>query len=237
MGLLDDLGLGGIVGGDGGITLGGITSGLGNIAKFFIIAILLAILVGAYYYSKNSKKAYNKKLHIFEEINGEFVPIDDDSAMLMTIPTTTVKVFYLKKNKIYLPEGIIKVGKDRYFYGIRKNREWVNFKLKNLNTEMTEAGLDYDHTDMRYANTQLKKLIQSSYKKTKWYQEYRNEISMAVLIIMLTFSFWFLLGEIKELTNVTSQYIIQAKEIGLINKDALGNIANLCTPSGITTVS
>ena len=60
---------------------------------------------------------------------------------------------------------------------------------------------------------------------------------MAVLILMLTFSFWFLLGEVRELIGVTSQYIEQAKEIGLINKDALGNIANLCSPSGIVPVS
>jgi|TARA_Y100000310_G_scaffold97876_1_gene95546 hypothetical protein len=235
MALLDDLGLGGVIGG-GGLNVGSITSGLGAFSKFIIIAVLLSVLVGAWYYSKNFKKAYNKKIHIFEEINGELVPVDDDRAMLMTIPETTVKVFFLKKNKIYLPEGIIKVGKDRYFYAIRNNREWVNFRLTNINKEMEEAGLDYDHTDMRYANTQLKKLIEKSYKKTKWWQEYRNEISVAILILMLTFSFWFLFGEMRDLVSQITGLIKEAKEVQRISGEAFSNIANLCSPSGIVKV-
>lgn len=216
-----------------GSSFSGLFSGISAFSKFMLIAILGGGILLAYLYFQNQKKAYDKKLHIFEEINGQMIPLRDDLAIEMTIPGTTVKVFYVKGSNMYLPRPTRAMGKDRFWYAIRRNREWVNFTMKNLNKEMVEAGLDFDHTDMLYANAQLKKLIERNYKKTKWWQEYRSEISMAILILMLTFSFWFLLGEIKEIVGGLGPLVEAMKEVAEINRQVLGAVDNVATGSGV----
>ena len=232
MALLDDLGLGGIL---GDFSFGGLVSGLGSLAKFLFIAILLGTLFGLWYYSRNRKKIFDKIIIIFEEVNGSFVhrPKLDDRAMEMVIPGTSVKVFFLKKHNIYLPRGTIMMSDGEYWYGIRKNREWVNFSITNLNKEMKEAKLDYDHTDMRYANTQLKKLLERNYKKQKWFEQWKNEIAIVTIVLMLTFSFWFLLGEIKDIVSSLSPLMEAAENVVTSAEKLLGAVDNLQSGSGI----
>lgn len=232
MSFLSDLGVG-----DLGINFSGIVSGLSTFVQYLIIAILGGALFGLWYYSKLTKKQFNKKIPIFEEINGRFVhrPKLDDVAMEMNIPETSVKVFYLKNHGIYLPRGTIMMADGEYWYGIRKNREWVNFSITNLNKEMKTAGLDYDHTDMRYANTQLKKLLARTYKKQKWYQEWKNEIAIVIIILMLTFSFWFLIGKINEVQSSLVPSLEASRQTMEAAKEVLGNLDNICGGSGFVT--
>jgi len=232
MGFLDDLGLKDI-----GVSFdpAGIVSSLGDLAKFFFILILCGALFGIWYYSRNRKKLYDKVIPIFEEVNGRFVhrPKLDDRAMEMVIPGTSVKVFFLKRHKIYLPRGTIMMSDGEYWYGIRRNREWVNFSIVNLNKEMKEAKLDYDHTDMRYANTQLKKLLERSYKKQKWYERWKSEIAIILLVLMLTFSFWFLLGEIRGLISDLGPVMDAAERVMQAAEKVLGAADTFQSGSGI----
>ena len=50
--------------------------------------------------------------------------------------------------------------------------------MKNINEETKEAGLEYDHTDMRYALTNLLALIKRNYrdKSQPWWREYKDVI-------------------------------------------------------------
>lgn len=227
--------LDGLIPGGIGVSGGQIVGGLSTFAKFLGIGVLLAVFIGLWLYNKNNKKLYNKNIPIFEEVNGQFQhrPKLDDQAMELTIPGTTVRVFHLKKHNIYLPRGTIMMADGEYWYGIRKNREWVNFAIKNLNKEMKEAGLDYDHTDMIYANNQLKKLLAKSYKKEKWWQEFRQEIAIAILILLLTFSFWFLIGKVNEGMALCPDVLKTSKEVLETSRQVIGALDNICGGSGI----
>lgn len=213
-----------------------IFASISSIGQTLIYAFLIAVVIGGYLYSRKSKKSYDKKIHMFEEINGQFVPVGDDEAMEVTIPTTTVKVFYLKKLKIYLPRATIPMGKDRFWYGIRRNREWVNFRLKDLNKEMKEAGLDYDHTDMRYANTNLKKLLQENYNKKKWWEQHADKIAVGVLVLLIAFSFWFVLGRVEDLISLSGQILDRSSESCGVAMETLSKLDNVCAGSGISRV-
>lgn len=228
MALHDSLGIS-----DLGISGEGILQGLGTFAKFIIVVILVGSLLGFWLFKRNTKKLYTKKIHLFEEVNNQFIPTGEDIAVEMTIPNTTVKVFFLKKANIYLPRGTIQMGKDHYWYGIRKNREWVNFSISNLNEEMKIAKLEFDHSDMRYANAQLKRLIERNYKKQKWWQEWRSEISVAVLILLLTVSFFLLLGEIKDIVGSLSPLMDSVNENYALQEKVLGSLDRICSQSGI----
>lgn len=228
MGMMGELGLGNL-----GIDSASILGGASTIAKFLFILILGSGLFGLYYYFRINKKLFNKKIHIFENIQTQFIPIDEDTAMEMLIPNTDVKVFYLKKNKIYLPVATRKMGKDNYWYGIRKNREWVNFTLNDLDKSMKEVDLDFDHADMRYPNAYLKKLIERNFKKEKWWQTYRNELGLVMLVLMLGITFFILLGEVKDIVGMLRPLIESSNEVIKASNEVLGKLDSVCSGSGI----
>lgn len=213
-----------------------IWGGIAPLIQIFFSMLFIAVIVGAYYYFKSAKNTYNKKIHLFEEINGQFVPIDDDLAMEITIPNTSVKVFFLKKNKIFLPRPTIPMGKNRYWYGIRRNREWVNFRLKDLNQEMREANLDYDHTDMRYANTSLKRLIKENYDSSKWWEKHADKIALGAIILLVAFSFWFVLGRVGDLITQLNPILERSTEACGVALEVLSKLDNICSGSGIVRV-
>ncbi len=211
----------------------GILGKVSAFAQFMFIAVVGATLIGLYFYWKNDKDSYNKTIHIFETVNHQLIHIRDEMAREIVIPLTTVRVFFLKHSKIYLPRGTRQMGKDHFWYAIRRNREWVNFTLKDLDKEMKEVGLDYDHTDMTYANANLKKLIDNNYNKEKWWVTFRNEIGLTILIVMLTFSFWFLFGKLGSIIGSLTPLIEAMKEVAILLKEILGNMDNVCSTSGV----
>lgn len=167
----------------------------GVIMGFFLIAFTIALIIA---YKKYQKRTYNITLHFFEEVNKAMIPISDFKACELTIPNTNIKVFYVKGYDLYLPRGTKPMGKKSYWYAIRNNRELINFTLKSINKDLEEAGLDFDHTDMRYAETNLRELINRSYKKKglKWWQEYKDVITNAIYIIIVTISIMFVLWRV-----------------------------------------
>jgi hypothetical protein len=168
-----------------------------------LIFIFIAVSVYGFFKWKNRVKEVNK-IYWFEEVNGQMVPIDKvDDAQELTLPNSNIKVFFIKKRKMYLPRPVKKMGPRHYWFCIRNNREIVNFTMKNLNVEMSEAGLDFDHTDMRYALTYLKDLIQRNYrdKATPWWKEYKDIIAVVILVFVLTVAMFFIMSKLGSLAD------------------------------------
>lgn len=191
---------------------------LGGFGQFVVILFLFILVGGIFYYiyyRKKKKKLYDKKIHWFEEVNGIVIPIDDDVACELTIPGTNINVFYIKSKDMYLPRPVKRMGKKAYWFVIKNNKEIVNFTLKNINDEMKEANLDYDHTDQRYALTNLKALIQRNYrdKSLPWWREYKEIISLVLLIFVLTLSFIFIISKMGGLVDKIGMLIDRADQL------------------------
>ncbi len=185
---------------------------------FTVVLLLFLFCAGILYWVLNVRKTktlYNKNIHWFEEVNGKFQALDDDMAAELTIPRTNIQVFYIKKKDLYLPRLTRRMGKNAYWVGIKNNKEVINFTLKNLNEDMTEANLDYDHTDMRYALTNLLELIKRNYKdkSTPWWREYKEVISLVILIFALSLSFFFLLYKVGQLIEQVGALIDHADQV------------------------
>lgn len=210
----------------------GLASKIGTFFLFVIIAVFVAGIVGLFYYKKNQKVLYKNKIHFFEEVNGHFVPTEDVDAAELVIPNTNIRVFYIKSKDLYMPRGTRKMGKDAYWYGIRNNREIVNFTMKNLNKDMVEAGLEFDHTDMRYAYANLQDLIKRNYKdkSVKWWKEYKDVISTVIFVFVMSLSMFFLLGQISKLIGQLGPLLDRADSI-------LQAVANLQQTSGVVPSS
>ena len=196
--------------------------GLPNMSGFmsgvvqFLTILFLFCLVGGlwwfFFYVKKRNKKYNKKISWFEEIHGEPNFIESDIACELTIPGTNINVFYIKNKDMYLPRPVKRMGKDNYWFAIKNNREIVNFCMKNINEESKEAGLDYDHTDMRYALTNLLALIKRNYrdKSQPWWKEYKDVIATVVFIFVLTLSFIFIISKVGTLIDQAGTLIDKA---------------------------
>ena len=191
---------------------------LGGIGQFLLLGGLFILVGGIFYYVfylKKKKKNYNKKIFWFEEIHGYMAPIGEDNACELIIPKTNITVFYIKSKDMYLPRPVKRMGKDAYWFAIRNNREIVNFIMKNLNDEMKEANLDFDHTDMRYALTNLKDLIKRNYrdKSQPWWREFKDVIGLVVLIFVLTLSFIFIISKVGSLIDKVGALIEHADQL------------------------
>lgn len=182
----------------GSIDFGGIISTVVKIGALFFLLVLTGIMAFSIFWLRNRKKLDNKKIFWFEEVNGSFIPIDEDKARELTIPGSNIQVFYIKKKDLYLPRLVKRMGKDAYWLGIKNNREIVNFTMKNINDKDGKAGIEYDHTDMRYALTNLKDLIKRNYRDNSkpWWREYKEVISLIILVFVLTMSFVFLMYQL-----------------------------------------
>ena len=199
---------------------------------FFVVVAIIAIFVTLYF---ANKRQYNKKIHMFEEIAGKAVPCGDDVAREIILPNTSIRALFLKGRKLYLPRPSIQTGKGHYWYFIRKDGEWINVGIENLNSKLDELKIHYDHTDMRMANASLKKLIEKNYKKLNWLKEFAPYIAMGILILILAISAFLVINQ----ANKTMSALGNSAEINKEVSVALGNILvgmdNVCSYSGIRT--
>lgn len=202
-----------------------------GIGLFITTIVLFLVIAGILYWWLQKKKSRNVDIHRivwWEEVAGNFQLFgEQDLARELTIPGTNVKVFYIKKKDMYLPRFTLKVGETTYFVGILKNREMVNFQPTNLNEDGKTVGVNYDHRDMRYAQTNLKAMIDRNYrqKSQPWYIQYKEVIGVVVLIFVTSACFWFLFDRVEELLRLAGQLIE--------NADKLVDSANAGRNSGV----
>lgn len=173
-------------------------SGAGKIIGAIVFFGIASAIIGYYLFNKSKKLSLNNKIVWYEEVNGIPQGIGEDLATELTIPNTNVTVFYIPSKNLYLPRGTRRMGKNEFWYFIRKNREIVNFSLKNMNKDLTEANLDFDTTDMRYAKENLLELIKRNYrdKSTPWWREYKDVISTVVYVFVTTLALVWILSKI-----------------------------------------
>ncbi len=204
-----------------------------NLIWGFIFFIVLTCVVGIAFYLIYSRKQYNKHIHMFEEIAGKSVPIGEDVAKEIILPFTSIRAFHLKKMKVYLPRPSIQTGKGHYWYFLRKDGEWINIGLENLNKTMDELKIHYDHTDMRMANASLKKLIEKNYKKLNWIKEYAPYIAIGILILLLGIVVFLSFNQADKTVSGLNAGIAKNAEVVASLEKILSSLDNICSGSGI----
>ena len=193
---------------------------LGLIGAFVVSGIVLYFV---YRYIKD-KKLYNVLIVWFDEVHGETKKIGTDWAKEITITThgKNVKLFYVKRLKMFLPRGNYKMGAKEYWYSFLPNHQVENFSLKNINIDRMEAGLNYDHTDMLYQRINLEKIIDEKYKNknTQWWKQYAMTISAVIVIFVAVLAVFFILG-------MADKSAMHMAEVGKNLAEATKNFASL----------
>ncbi len=220
------------------------TLGLGgafNVSGVFSIILNIILIVGvvaifggifyAMYKFKGSGKSDLKQICWYEEVADNLLELDIDKAKEITVPGTNLKVFYVKAKDLWLPRFSRGMSKSRYYVAITPDREIVNFTLGSLSKDRKNSGLHYDHTDMRWAAENTREFIKRNYrdKATPWWKEYKEIISVAILLLLMTFCFVIIIFFFRDL----------AADLGQITGTVGGYIdkLNACNPlqSGITS--
>ncbi len=201
---------------------------VGDIMIFLVAAVIVAVFTFWFI----SRKTYNKSLVMFREINGQTRRMGVEKAKEITLPGTSVRAYYLKKAKFYIPRPSIETGQDEFWYFIREDGEWVNVGLANLNKELKQLNLKYDHTDMRMANAALKRLVDKSYKKINWVKEWAPYIGFGVIIIMVAIGGYLVMGESAKVVSAAASNVQSLNEITTTMEEILRSLDNIVSSSG-----
>lgn len=217
-------GLGGIISGLG-IDTSGVGGAVGNFMVYLIIFLAVAAIVGVALYFTYQKKIYNQKLTIFEEVNGRTTPKEFMKAKEVNIPNTTIKIFVTQSGMI-LPRPTIPTGKNNYLYYIRSDSEWINFRLKNMNQQLNEMGIEFDHTDMRYAHVALKDLIKQNYGEKNFWKEYGAYVALGILVVGIGIAFYLIADRLADSATTLAESTV-------LNAETTRMLVDKLTTSGI----
>lgn len=173
---------------------------------FFLFAIAGGLIIA--FFSLKSKKGASKdmnKVGWWQEVTGteSMEPSSMDEVEEIVIPGTTLRVFYCKKRDLWLPRFSRGVSKNLYYVLLTPTQQMVNFTLKSLTSDLKQANLEYDHTDMLWAAENTREFIKRNYrdKSVKWWQLYQNTIAIAGLLIIFTFCFLLILYFMRGITQ------------------------------------
>lgn len=224
MGVMDSLGLSNL-----GIDFSSVGSGIGNFLVFIFVALVIGGVGFFFYKQHQEKKAFKYRIPLFQTVAGQPVRIGQDLAKDFLIPNTTTRIWFLKNMKIFIPIATISMAKDEFWHYIRNNRELVNVSLSDLNKNIAEFNLNFDHNDMRLQNEELKQLISQNYKKQKWWQEYKDVIATVILILVLGVAFYLLADKLGKVIDSLKPYLdMMTKNTELQNK-IMANLDKICS--------
>lgn len=185
-----------------------------NFMNLLVIIVILIVAAAVMYfgfrYRAKNKQGIEKEVHWWEELGGKMVKMRIDKATELSIPGTSLKIFYVKDKDLWLPRFARGVSPTEFYVALTPNKEIVNFSLEGISKNLASAGLDADHTDMRWAAENLREFVKRNYrdKATPWWKEYAGVISTAIYILVMTFSFvlilFFLKGVIGDIGQIAN---------------------------------
>jgi len=192
-----------------------------------LIALIFIGLIGVVTYLIIRWMKFNKKIIIFERIDGQFKPTRRDKAMEMKFSVIGDTIFYLRRHKKYLPTPIFQTGKRIYWYWIRDDGEWINFRPGDFDKDARRLGAKFLDKEMRFARTQVYKGLKERYDKPGFWKQYGLMIFSIGFIVVMGMMTWLLFDKwIEGLAAVPE--ILDKLEILLDRADSiLGKLDNI----------
>ena len=161
-----------------------------------IIFVILAVGGGFFTWWIARRMLYNKKVIIFQKINGRFEPVKNLKARMMTIGKGGDEILHILKPNKYLPKPTIQIGRNTYWFFEREDGEWINFSTGDFDMDAREVGAKFLDKEMRYARTSLQSHVKERYNKGNWFKEnWASLLSIIVIFLLLLFMF-LIMGEI-----------------------------------------
>lgn len=189
----------------------------------FLVCIIIGISIWVYFTRK-----YNLKVVVYKRINNQFQKIGVRKAALQRVSLAGDYVLFVRGFKKTLPAPLIQMGANEYWYFIRKDGEWINFGMPDMDQETVDkwekkqiqegkaAGTSKVHFvdfDMRMHRLGIEKNLRDRHIKSNWFKENAVTIVATVFFILLTIMLVIIFMQWKEAQGATGEMAVQVKNM------------------------
>jgi len=169
--------------------------GAGNIGMYllvFFIAVVIIGMIGLLIYFKSVKKQYWIKIHVYRLIgnvptrvaiySAKEVPFGMAGDRLWRVASSGVwKIKAIK----WLPCGKIQTAPSEFWYYIRKDGEWINFQMQDLNEVSQNMGVKFVQEDMRLQRLATERLLEQRLMNKSFWDKWGNTIMMVIIFLVI----------------------------------------------------
>lgn len=159
------------------------------VGAFFVCGIIIFIIILVTFYF-----TYNQKVRVFgmvggnpqEKYNtkGKFIRVGRAGDMLLQVKAPQSLISF--KPYRTLPYPTIQSGSRTWYFWERSDGEWINFRLKNLDEIMREAGAHFIHQDMRMQRLAIESLLRERMTKQSFWQKYGPALLSLGYMLVIT---------------------------------------------------
>jgi len=174
------------------IDLGGKMGTFGSIAMVIAIVVVILALVGALIYWKSIKKKYWIQIHVFRLIGNVPTRTAIFSAREVAFGMAGDKLWRVAGagwNKIkvikWLPVGKIQTAPREFWYYIREDGEWINFRLNDLNQTSRDMGIRFVNEDMRLQRLATERLLEQRLLQKTFWEKWGTTIMMIIVFLVV----------------------------------------------------
>lgn len=201
---------------------------------FLLFIIIVALAVGLWAYWFINKKQFNKRIIVFEKVNGIVEKRAEDQAKEVKIGHAGDTIFFFRKHKKWQPRPTIQTGRNTYWFYKREDGELINIGVEDIDQNMRLMRANYLDNEMKYARSSLQKMIKDRYEKQTFWEKHGSMIISIVYMVLTGLFLIYLFGKTIESQKIASQSAIAVQESMAKVKEVLGALDNLCSNSGLT---
>jgi len=173
--------------------IGGIASTLANVGIVLVISIIIIALIGVLVYIKVINKQYWIKIHLFKLVGNTPTRVGIFCAKDVPFGRAGDKLWRVAPNGFYKGFKIIKwlsIGKyqtanNEFWYWLREDGEWINFKQKNIDAETKSMNIEFVQEDMRLQRLATEKLLEQRLMNKSFWDKWGNLIMSMVFFLVL----------------------------------------------------
>jgi len=159
-----------------------------KIVSWGITALIIGVIIGVLYWIAMNHFKYKHKIVIWEKVAGVIQVTGRDRAREIAVSTAGDIIFKTRRGKKYLPPPVYQTGWRTYFYYIREDGEWINFKMSDFDKDERKLGAVFLDKDARFARTQIQKILKERYSSPSVWEKYGMWIiSVSTIIIFGVF--------------------------------------------------
>jgi len=223
----------------GGIDLGGSIGTIGTILLVCTIGFIIIALIGAWVFSRMQKKQYWVKIHLFRLIGN--VPtrvavycareVRFGMAGDMLWKVAPAGLFKFKAIK-WIPVGKIQTSASEFWYYIREDGEWINFKIEDLNEKSKVMGVKFVQEDMRLQRLATERLLEQRLMSKNFWEKWGTVVMttivfvvVAVCMVIIFYQFGKLLDKMSSIVatqDATTKFIVRHFGNQIFNANATG---------------
>jgi hypothetical protein len=163
--------------------------GLGSMGTFLVWAFIVLVVTGLIGFLIAwiiYKRTYQNKVWAFGVLGSVPQFLWSDVAKYVKIGNAGDSLFFLKKNKRFVPNPTLQLGPKLWAFWKREDGELINITLANLDKIQREMGIKFVDTDMRMQRLGIEKNLQFRLQAGSFWDQYGDKIINIIFYVLVT---------------------------------------------------